>query len=189
MEVRDEKSEESTSAGIRAPCWGTPSGRRGHHRCAPRRSPAERSSAGSSGRPGVEARRDAFSPAASCITRAGLIRSCRVDTHADSEADRRGRQGRAGSARVARAFRSHNMSPSPSAATAAGRRRGRLHPLEPDAANLFFQLVSSRYERASPIVSSNRSAVSRRQAVQIQPSVDTPPPRAGGTSPRVPAPA
>lgn len=29
-------------------------------------------------------------------------------------------------------------------------------PFEPEAANLFFQLVSSRYERASVIVTSNR---------------------------------
>ena len=29
-------------------------------------------------------------------------------------------------------------------------------PFEPEAANLFFQLVSSRYERASPIVTSNK---------------------------------
>ena len=29
-------------------------------------------------------------------------------------------------------------------------------PFEPDAANLFFQLVSSRYERASLIVTSNK---------------------------------
>ena len=35
-------------------------------------------------------------------------------------------------------------------------RRGRLHPLEPEAANLFFQLVSARYERASLIVTSNK---------------------------------
>ena len=32
---------------------------------------------------------------------------------------------------------------------AAGRRRGRLHPLRPPAANLMFMLVSRRYERAS----------------------------------------
>jgi DNA replication protein DnaC len=36
-------------------------------------------------------------------------------------------------------------------------RRGRLHPLRPEAANVFFQLVSSRYERASLIVTSNKS--------------------------------
>ena len=30
-------------------------------------------------------------------------------------------------------------------------------PFEPDAANLFFQLVSSRYERASLIVTSNKA--------------------------------
>jgi DNA replication protein DnaC len=35
-------------------------------------------------------------------------------------------------------------------------RRSRLHPFEPEAANLFFQLVSSRYERASLIVTSNK---------------------------------
>jgi len=29
-------------------------------------------------------------------------------------------------------------------------------PFEPEAANLFFQLVSSRYERASPMVTSNK---------------------------------
>jgi DNA replication protein DnaC len=29
-------------------------------------------------------------------------------------------------------------------------------PFEPEAANLFFQLVSSRYERASLIVTSNK---------------------------------
>jgi DNA replication protein DnaC len=29
-------------------------------------------------------------------------------------------------------------------------------PFEPEAANVFFQLVSSRYERASPIVTSNK---------------------------------
>ena len=35
--------------------------------------------------------------------------------------------------------------------------RGRLYlPFEPEAANLFFQLVSSRYERASLIVTSNK---------------------------------
>src|SRR4051812_26920517 len=39
---------------------------------------------------------------------------------------------------------------------AARRRRGRLHPIEAEAANLFFQLVSSRYERASLIVPSNK---------------------------------
>jgi DNA replication protein DnaC len=38
----------------------------------------------------------------------------------------------------------------------AGHRRGRLHPRRTDAANLFFQLVSSRYERASVIVTSNK---------------------------------
>ncbi len=38
---------------------------------------------------------------------------------------------------------------------AAGHRRSRPHPLEPEAANLFFQPVSSRYERASPAVISN----------------------------------
>ncbi|WP_372448984.1 ATP-binding protein [Qaidamihabitans albus] len=38
----------------------------------------------------------------------------------------------------------------------AHRRRGRLHPFEAEAANLFFQLVSSRYERASLIVTSNK---------------------------------
>jgi hypothetical protein len=41
------------------------------------------------------------------------------------------------------------------AATTAGHRRGGLHPFEPEAANLFFQLVSARYERASLIVTSN----------------------------------
>ena len=35
------------------------------------------------------------------------------------------------------------------------RRRGRLHPLRKDAANLFFQLASSRYEHASLILTSN----------------------------------
>ena len=30
-------------------------------------------------------------------------------------------------------------------------------PFEPEAANLFFQLVSSRYERASLIVTSNKA--------------------------------
>jgi DNA replication protein DnaC len=30
------------------------------------------------------------------------------------------------------------------------------HPFEPEAVNLFFQLVSSRYERASLIVTSNK---------------------------------
>ena len=35
-------------------------------------------------------------------------------------------------------------------------RRSRLLPFEQDAANLFFQLVSSRYERASLIVTSNK---------------------------------
>lgn len=39
---------------------------------------------------------------------------------------------------------------------APGRRRGRLHPLGPEAANLFFQLVSNRYVRASLIVTSNK---------------------------------
>ncbi len=34
-------------------------------------------------------------------------------------------------------------------------RRGRLHPLRPDAANLFFQLVASRYEQGSIMVTSN----------------------------------
>ena len=32
----------------------------------------------------------------------------------------------------------------------------RYIPFEPEAANLFFQLVSSRYERASLIVTSNK---------------------------------
>lgn len=36
------------------------------------------------------------------------------------------------------------------------RRRGRLHPVRGRAANLFFQLVSSRYERASLIVTSHK---------------------------------
>ncbi|EFD59633.1 LOW QUALITY PROTEIN: transposase, partial [Mycobacterium tuberculosis T92] len=35
--------------------------------------------------------------------------------------------------------------------------RSRLHSVEPEAANLFFQLVSSRYERASLIVTSNKA--------------------------------
>ena len=39
---------------------------------------------------------------------------------------------------------------------ATGHRRGRLHPFESEAANLFFQLVSSRYERTSLIVASNK---------------------------------
>jgi hypothetical protein len=34
--------------------------------------------------------------------------------------------------------------------------RGGLHPVEAEAANLFFQLVSARYERASLIVTSNK---------------------------------
>jgi hypothetical protein len=38
---------------------------------------------------------------------------------------------------------------------AAGHRRGRHIPFEAEAANLFFQLVSSRYEWASVIVNSN----------------------------------
>ena len=38
----------------------------------------------------------------------------------------------------------------------AGRRRGRLPPLERQAANLLFALVSRRYERGSIIVTSNR---------------------------------
>jgi hypothetical protein len=38
----------------------------------------------------------------------------------------------------------------------AGHRRGRPHPLRTGAANLFFQLVSSRYERASLIVTSDK---------------------------------
>jgi DNA replication protein DnaC len=39
---------------------------------------------------------------------------------------------------------------------AAGYRRGRLHPFEPEAANLFFQLVSAHCERANLIVTSNK---------------------------------
>ena len=35
-------------------------------------------------------------------------------------------------------------------------RRVKRVPFEPEAANLFFQLVSSRYERASLIVTSNK---------------------------------
>jgi DNA replication protein DnaC len=35
-------------------------------------------------------------------------------------------------------------------------RRGRRHPVRAEAANLFFQLVSNRYERASLIVTSNK---------------------------------
>jgi hypothetical protein len=46
--------------------------------------------------------------------------------------------------------------PASAALPAAHRRRGRLHLFEPQAANLFFQLVSSRYERASLIVTSNK---------------------------------
>src|SRR5215218_6136974 len=38
----------------------------------------------------------------------------------------------------------------------ARRRRGRLHPIRPQAANLMFMLVSRRYERASLIVTSNK---------------------------------
>ena len=44
----------------------------------------------------------------------------------------------------------------PRAAAAAGGRRGRLHPHRPEAASLFFALVSSRHERRSLIVSSNK---------------------------------
>ncbi len=36
------------------------------------------------------------------------------------------------------------------------RRRGRLYPFDPEAANLMFSLVSARYERASMIVTSNK---------------------------------
>jgi hypothetical protein len=41
-------------------------------------------------------------------------------------------------------------------AEAADRRRGYL-PLEPDAAHLFFQLVSRRYETGAMLITSNRS--------------------------------
>ncbi|GFG63245.1 hypothetical protein MKUB_07350 [Mycobacterium kubicae] len=34
-------------------------------------------------------------------------------------------------------------------------RRGRLHPFDTEAANLFFQLVSTRYEKSSIILTSN----------------------------------
>jgi IstB-like ATP binding protein len=34
--------------------------------------------------------------------------------------------------------------------------RSRLHPFDGEAANLFFQLISARYERASVIVTSNK---------------------------------
>jgi len=43
----------------------------------------------------------------------------------------------------------------PSSCTAAAKTLGYI-PFEPEAANLFFQLVSSRYERASLIVTSNK---------------------------------
>ena len=40
---------------------------------------------------------------------------------------------------------------------ALDRRRSRLHPLDPEAANLKFALVASRYEQASLIVTSNKA--------------------------------
>ncbi len=73
-------------AGIRVPCWGTPSGRRDHHRCASATFsgrpenllPAPR------GAPGWEGWRCAFSPAASCIPRGKRTRSLpRLVTRAD----------------------------------------------------------------------------------------------------------
>jgi hypothetical protein len=42
-------------------------------------------------------------------------------------------------------------------AEAADHRRARLSPFEPDAAHLFFQLVSRRYERGALLVTSNRA--------------------------------
>jgi hypothetical protein len=44
---------------------------------------------------------------------------------------------------------------------AARRRRGRHSPFEPEAANLFFQLVSNRLRTASLIVTSNKPSLLR----------------------------
>lgn len=41
--------------------------------------------------------------------------------------------------------------------SAPDRRRGRLHHLDPEAAVLFFALISSRYERRSLVLSSNKT--------------------------------
>ena len=63
---------------------------------------------------------------------------------------------------VDRLGQAHDAGQAPRGAHPAGplsadrHRRGRLHPLRSQAANLFFQLVSSRYERASIIVTSNK---------------------------------
>ena len=46
-------------------------------------------------------------------------------------------------------------------------------PFEADAANLFFQLVSARYERASVITSSNKAF---GQIAGVKPSATTPSP-------------
>lgn len=52
--------------------------------------------------------------------------------------------------------RSHTGPPGSVATHCSSRRRGRLHPFEAEAANLFFQLASSRYERASLFVTSKK---------------------------------
>ena len=44
----------------------------------------------------------------------------------------------------------------PGPLTVRNHRRSRLHPVEAEAADLFFQLVSARYERVSLIVTSNK---------------------------------
>ena len=62
--------------------------------------------------------------------------------------------GRLGEAKRQRQARSRAQATGTHAADRG--RRGRLHPFDPEAANLMFSLVSRRYERASMIVTSNK---------------------------------
>jgi len=81
------------------------------------------------------------------------IRACQAGAPGRLRHRRRlGRPPRRRPPRRAAAGRAHPPRPLP----APGDRRGGLHPFEPEAASLFFQLVSSRYERASLIVTSNK---------------------------------
>ncbi len=111
-------------AEIRVPCWGTPSGRRGHHRCAPRRSPAERSSARSPERP-------RWKPGGTRSARCVVYTGCRAHTVTGARCRRpeegmamtlpiRTRQARRGTPRPHN--RSRRGPPLPAAPRAAARR-------------------------------------------------------------------
>ncbi len=84
--VRDE-SARSRPRGIRVPCWGTLSGRRGHHRCAPAALKTFCRLPGAT--PGWKPGGARSAPLHRVYRAQSAFGPARLETHADSEADRR----------------------------------------------------------------------------------------------------